>query len=656
MQALEAAVPACSVLYLHGPGGIGKSTLLERLADEARARGVRCVRVDAREIARGDDVLRALGVSELGELAARTERFALFVDTYEELASLDDWVRGALLPALPEYALLVIAGREPPRAVWRADPGIAELLRVRALRNLGPSESDALLAARGVRPQLFASAHALTHGHPLALALVASLLAEGAAADGAGEALPALTPDVVRALLERILRAIPEPERRAALEIAAHARVVDEATLAELGVADARGVFAWLRALSFVHESPEGVALHDLVRDVIAADLAMRDRARERAVRDALAARRRRLAARGGRDRERAFFDELYALRRDPRMGAFFDWERGGAGGARPLHADELEALLADVARHEGEASVGIARHWWARQPEAFHALLDAKGAYVGALVYLRFERFEAEDLARDPGMARVVEVAREAPLREGEHVRVLRFWIWRDAYQALGSAAHGPHSMVVSLDWSYSPGLAWCVLFVQRVEVWRPFFAQIGFEQMRGAGIEIGGRRFETFARDLRARPWDGARKPEGTDEGAARREGGARPTRIVLSQADFAAAVREALRLAARPRELAASPLLASRVLAEWAEDEAPSPEMIRELLEVATSSLADERDDRPRRCVELTYLRPAPTHEVAAERLGLSFSTYRRQLARGVERVIAYLWDREVRGAAR
>ena len=40
--------------------------------------------------------------------------------------------------------------------------------------------------------------------------------------------------------------------------------------------------------------------------------------------------------------------------------------------------------------------------------------------------------------------------------------------------------------------------------------------------------------------------------------------------------------------------------------------------------------------------------------PTQEAAAERLGLPFTTYRRHLGAGIERVCEELWHRELYGA--
>src|SRR5262249_49002794 len=47
---------------------------------------------------------------------------------------------------------------------------------------------------------------------------------------------------------------------------------------------------------------------------------------------------------------------------------------------------------------------------------------------------------------------------------------------------------------------------------------------------------------------------------------------------------------------------------------------------------------------------RVLDLTYFNPAPKQEAAADRLGLSFSTYRRHLTSGVDRLVEWLWQQE------
>ena len=71
----------------------------------------------------------------------------------------------------------------------------------------------------------------------------------------------------------------------------------------------------------------------------------------------------------------------------------------------------------------------------------------------------------------------------------------------------------------------------------------------------------------------------------------------------------------------------------------------------EALRTLLEDTAECLADDpRDEKYHRAVHRTYVQPAPTQEKAAEQLGVPFSTFRRHLNKGLERVADILWERE------
>ena len=48
-----------------------------------------------------------------------------------------------------------------------------------------------------------------------------------------------------------------------------------------------------------------------------------------------------------------------------------------------------------------------------------------------------------------------------------------------------------------------------------------------------------------------------------------------------------------------------------------------------------------------------LRLTYFKPAPSQALAAERLDVPFSTYRRHLVRGVAHVVETLWRQETAG---
>jgi DNA-binding transcriptional LysR family regulator len=69
------------------------------------------------------------------------------------------------------------------------------------------------------------------------------------------------------------------------------------------------------------------------------------------------------------------------------------------------------------------------------------------------------------------------------------------------------------------------------------------------------------------------------------------------------------------------------------------------------LRRLIQTTADTLsAHPRQIRFMRTIELTYWRPAGSQELAAERLGLPFGTYRYQLRMAIERLGAALWLRE------
>jgi TolB-like protein len=128
------------------------------------------------------------------------------------------------------------------------------------------------------------------------------------------------------------------------------------------------------------------------------------------------------------------------------------------------------------------------------------------------------------------------------------------------------------------------------------------------------------------------------------------------ASPTALVpmRSYAEFAAALKSALRDFSRPDLLARNPLLGSSLLAGQI---GAGPAELQALLSATVDQLfASPRDEKLRRVIELTYFRPAPKQEAAADRLGLAFGTYRRHLATAFSRLTEWLWERESGSAPR
>lgn len=660
--AISAEVPSFAVLHVHGRGGIGKTALLRRLAAEAEGAGRIVLFLDGRHVEASPQgfttSLAATLDADLDDPIAALRSIGdpvLLVDTYEQLSPLDGWVRESLLPRLPERTVVVLAGREPPLPEWRADPAWGELLRVVTLRDLAVEDARTLLDARSVQPSHHDQVLELAHGHPLALVLVAEVLRH----DGAIPNSLAELPEVIDGLLERFLRHVPSDTHRQALYAAAHAGVATEAllrdTVTDSGSAE---VFDWLRGLSFTEATAGGVAVHELVSDALNAELQWRDPdgwvALHTAVTHHLG---KRLDTASGSQRSQAMLELLQLFRFNPVTRRFYDWHPTQQLWLETATADDHDTIVALARRYEGDASAELTRYWLRRQPEAFTAFRSAAGDVAeGFVAHLLLETPD-EELDVDPVVSAIWHHVRaRAPLRSGEQLRIVRFWMAHETYQ--GIATHHLVSARTSLDWSSTFRMAWSFVVLFDADFYEPIFSFIDFDRPPELQVELGGRTYGMFARDWRTtsrRAWEDLildRRVNSTDHVPAQARDQQRL--LVLAHDEFVEAVRDALRSHTRPAGLAGNPLLRSRVVVERADRRSPD-DVLRGLLEGVIAGLSGHpSDEKMQQALELTYLRPAPNQEAAAERLGLPFSTFRRHLTAGLAHVAGRLWELELHGS--
>ena len=260
------------VLHIFGPGGVGKTTLLQEFILAGGRQGAHTAYLDVRSVEPAPEpFLQALrfalnlklDASITEQFRANDNKWVILLDTYETLLPLDDWLRTVFLPQLPESVLTVLAGRNPPTSSWQADPGWQSVLYTIPLRNLSPDEGREYLEKCGIPADQQQSALDFTHGHPLALSLVTDLYSQR----GKVGFTPEESPDVVKTLIERFIQQVPGPAHRAALEACALTRVMTESLLDQMldmpasgkGPSEgARELFDWLRGLSFIQSSAEG--------------------------------------------------------------------------------------------------------------------------------------------------------------------------------------------------------------------------------------------------------------------------------------------------------------------------------------------------------------------------------------------------------------
>ncbi len=656
------------VLHVFGPGGIGKTTLMREFATLCQQAQLPVIFVDARYIEPSpDSFANALwqamnlepGISPLQALLNHAGRQVILIDTYETLTSLEEWLCQTFLPQLPDDTLIVLAGRHPPSLIWRTDPGWQTIITSLPLRNLKPDESRTYLARREVPTEQHQAILNFTHGHPLALSLVADLLAQrrNLAFN------PGAAPDVVKTLLEQLVQKVPGPAHRAALEACSLVRLMTEGLLAEmLSLPDAHEVFEWLRGLSFIEAGRQGLFPHDLAREALSADLRWRNpdwyaelHRRARTYYNT------RLQQARGAEQQHILIEYIYLHRDNLLLRPYFEWQEGGLLADSPRESD-WPLLVELVEKYEGKESAQIATHWFARQSQGVLVIRDPEQTPAGFMLLLALQQTSPEDREPDPAaQAAWRYLQSQAPLRPGEVATLFRFWMARDTYQQVSPVqsllfVHGLRHYLTT------PGLAFSFFPCADPEFWAIGFAYGDLARLSAADFQVGGRRYGVYGHDWRAVP------PTAWLELLAERETAltpqpmappqATPSLIVLSQPEFEAAVHQALRNCSRAEALRDSPLLRSRMITERVGTHASTTERantLQALLKEAAQSLQPApREAKLYRALHHTYFQPAPTQEQAAELLDIPFSTYRRHLKEGIARVVELLWQQELEGA--
>ncbi len=667
-ELLGVAAPRQSLVYVYGPPGIGKTSLLHEYAYMAIEAGRATYPLDLHDAEPSvAAVLRHIAAHapfHYDEAEARIEatdqHFVLLLDTCETIGdeALAQVLR-QLLRALPDGELVVAAGREPLSVGFRTDSGWRSLMQVHRLGVLDAGDSRALLDGRAVPADAQPEMLDFAGGYPLALTLVAEAFEAG----GVAPFEPGAAPSVTAALLDRFLSGLPDARQRTALYAISLPPVTDEPLLAAmLEEEDVYGLFEWLRERTFVESTARGLHPHELVRNALAADL----RWRNPALLDALHQRARQhyaaaLAAPTA-PHARLLADYLFLFRDNPLVRPLLarlreQWAGRSLLQSATLSEQQRETVRGLVERHEGAAAAARAEAWMQEQPGSVHVYHDDDGGVAGCLFALRFGREALEAARHDPaldGAARFLDL--HTPLRAGETALYFRFWMARDEYHNLS-----PAQCMIFADtvrhYLTTPGLAFSFLPCTNPDFWGGIFQFVGLRACPEARFSEGDKTFHVFGVDWRALPparWLNGVASLGLEATQPPPEAQRQPY-AVLSRDAFEGAVRDVLRHFHQPELLRQNPLVSTRLLSGHA-DAGAAIAALRALVESWADGLsASPREARAAAALRATYLEPAPTQEQAAEQLDLPFSTYRRHLKAGIDLLTDLLWARELAGQA-
>jgi hypothetical protein len=659
-QLLKEEDPAIHLLYVYGPGGQGKTTLLKQFADLCKESAVPFLQMDCRYIESHPDSFRQMfnavspftGSADLmTAIDEHRKTVVLLIDTYEKLKPLDDWLRMEFLPELPGNVITVISGRSNLSTNWKTDPGWQSITKVFSLKELTEEESQQLLTRRNIPSEQVKRIVDYTHGNPLALSIVADMF--GQRKDSHFDPLD--SPDIMKTLLEQFVQEVPSPAHKAALELCSLVYVTTEKLIEEvLGAQLAHDLFNWLTTLTFIEKGPAGIYPHDLARDAIAAELHWRNPEwyRHLHIKTQQFFITRLLKQTGERQRE-FLFNLIFLHRMNPAVKPFFEFQETGSSWQDKMKEDDRQHLVAMVKKYEGSTAVEYFSKWLDHEAADVWVFRDAEKTPAGFVLKVNLEKINGK--TNDKVIDALLSYKKDWKIEEGQLMTAFRSWMSRDHYQNVSGVQSAIFLGIV--QWYFTPGLAVSMLRCVNPEFWQQILTYADLHHLRGLDHELNEQSYGWYMHDWRQRPplaWlelMGKREinEEDTETGPIKLE------EATLTEQNFIDAVYEALKQVGNPKKLTGSILLKSKFVRQ-ATDEPTEINLALTLADKLTKAITSlensPKDEALHRILHRTFINPVGSQEQTADFLYMSFSTYRRQVKKAVERVADILWLEEKR----
>lgn len=500
------------VMFVHGPAGIGKTTVLQELAYECTRQGRALVQLNAEQVvARPAPFERALAeaidTTELYRALVERPALVLIIDNFDLLVGLSSWFIDTFLPRLPDEVRIVLASRTAPRSRWTADPAWQALVADVPLGPFDDRESRQFLAARAISPADTEAILRFTKGIPLALAVAAAAVGRGAD--------PAALPenrDVIDALVEAFTDRAPSPRHRCALEIASLLSSFNEALLAALlGGDDVVDLYTWLAGLPFVRHVAAGLQVHALVRDALLAHLRWRNAERLGELSARCYALHFQLLEQARDATERiTLTNRIMSLgRHHPTLRSFYTYDDLPEITIELATPSDATPPLVDViARHEGAASAAIFRRWVELRAGDLWIARDDDDIPAGIALVLSLPIAGLGELSWDPAIETIRRYLEAAGASPQDHVVVYRYLVARDTYQAVSPVMQRCHEILNYDLHTLAPNVSYSFNVYGEPEVWGPVCAFAEFGRLDGHDFELGARRFAVFGHAWRAMP----------------------------------------------------------------------------------------------------------------------------------------------------
>ena len=516
---IRSSYPPFMVVFIHGPGGIGKSRLIRSTLDSV-ASEVQTILMDCREIEpTPKGFLRTLGdVLGLGKnetslnsvvdrLGWGGQRTVLALDTYETFGLMDTWLRQVFVPALSQSVFTIIAGRQAPSAAWLTSPGWQELFREVKLGELSSDDSRKMLESRGLTSIQVERVRNFARGYPIVLEIAA--VAIRTQPDLKIEDGP--PPKVLQQLTHVFLSGLTSKLLEAVEATSTVRRITEPLLRALLMDPNTREVFKDLQELPFIDVTTEGLIFHDVVRETISMDLSWRDFERYQLYRKRAWHYFSKESSRAVARRLWQYTAEMLYMIENPIVkDAFFP--KGAADIiVEPATSNDGSDIFRIVKEVEPQESGRFINLWWQRHPETFNVARTQEGKTVAFYNLFQPGNVDQTLLKEDPLTSLWLKHLGENPVAPGERILFCRRWLDQTAGEIPSPAISACFLDIKRTYMELRPTLRRIYGTVRDLAVFEPILFPLGFKSLENSEVLIDDTIYYTLMNDFGPASVDG-------------------------------------------------------------------------------------------------------------------------------------------------
>lgn len=375
------------IIALYGITGIGKSTLLKAFINNSPKNIflLNCQLIEPTAISFNKAFSQLLNLEESSlELMSQQikQQTVIVLDQFESFKLLETWFRREFMVIMRSKIKLIFSGRVAPDYQWLLNP--PEHCRYCSLKlsSLSFQDSVAFLQLCGHTKISATGLNQFANGHPFALRLASAAILEHP-----GRAFCDIPLDnMIQTLADYFIEDIQDPELRRAIEATSTVRRVSESVLATmLDLENNSTLYNKLAQLNFIEHHPDGLSLHDVLKHALATTLKARSPQKFSEYRNkASRVLRREMKTADSSNLWRYTADIIYLVDNSVIRDAFFPPNDHREYSVEPARANELEAMMAIVKKHEPQDTQAAYQHWYSHAPDTFHSVKDKNNAVVG--------------------------------------------------------------------------------------------------------------------------------------------------------------------------------------------------------------------------------------------------------------------------------